>query len=224
MELKTLLAELVSSLSLLDFVASIDLQTQAFTLKGRVLLKERGFLEIYFNEQTQTTAVAWIEEERRIWGIDRDNLRGWHRHPQGNERQQRCFVDLFPSTSGGEPREAALVSKPEDSIPIRRSEGCEQRHMLQPGGLCRRLGTDRNSTRSWAIQQSKTFWCASGTAFSCSMTRTICWAKFRPGRRTMSVTLAAFMATIQKRLRLSLPKLLLCHAGQICIFHLRIVR
>ena len=32
MELKTLLAELVASLSLLDFVASIDLQTQTFTL------------------------------------------------------------------------------------------------------------------------------------------------------------------------------------------------
>lgn len=32
MELKTLLAELVSSLSLLDFVASIDLQKQTFTL------------------------------------------------------------------------------------------------------------------------------------------------------------------------------------------------
>ena len=65
MELKTFLAELVASLSLLDFVALIDLRTEAFTLKGQVLLKERGFLEIYFNEQTQTTAVAWIEEGRR---------------------------------------------------------------------------------------------------------------------------------------------------------------
>ena len=81
MELKTFLAELVASLSLLDFVASIDLRTEAFTLKGRALLKERGFLEIYFNEQTQTMAVAWIEEGWCIWGIDRDNLRGWHRHP-----------------------------------------------------------------------------------------------------------------------------------------------
>ena len=25
--------------------------------------------------------MAWIEGEKRRWGIDRDNLRGWHRHP-----------------------------------------------------------------------------------------------------------------------------------------------
>jgi hypothetical protein len=58
MELRTFLSELVASLSQLDFVSAIDLQTEAFTLKGRVLLKGRGFLEIYFNEQTQTMAVA----------------------------------------------------------------------------------------------------------------------------------------------------------------------
>jgi len=81
MELKTFLAELVTGLSSLDFVESIDLRTEAFTLKGRVPLKKRGFLEIYFNEETQTTAVAWIAEGRRLWGIDRDNIRDWHRHP-----------------------------------------------------------------------------------------------------------------------------------------------
>ena len=81
MELKAFLAELVSSLAHLDFVASLELRTEAFTVKGRVHLAQRGFLEVYFNERTQTVAVAWIEAERRRWGIDRDNLRGWHRHP-----------------------------------------------------------------------------------------------------------------------------------------------
>jgi hypothetical protein len=81
MELRTFVAGLVSSLALLDFVASVDIRTEAFTVKGRVQLKQRGFLEVYFNEQTQTVAVAWVEGERRRWGIDRDNLRGWHRHP-----------------------------------------------------------------------------------------------------------------------------------------------
>jgi hypothetical protein len=94
MELKTFLAELVASLSLLDFVASIDLRTEAFTLKGRILLKEKGFLEIYFNEQTQTTAIAWIEEGRRKWGIDRDNLRDWHRHPLGNPEHHQAITTL----------------------------------------------------------------------------------------------------------------------------------
>ena len=72
---------LVTSLARLDFVASLELRTEVFTVKGRVHLTQRGFLEVYFNERTQTVAVAWIEAERRRWGIDRDNLRGWHRHP-----------------------------------------------------------------------------------------------------------------------------------------------
>lgn len=84
MDLKGFLSELVSNLAHLDFVASIDLRTEVCTVKGRVHLKARGFLEVYFNEQTQTVAVAWIEGEQRKWGIDRDNLRGWHRHPLEN--------------------------------------------------------------------------------------------------------------------------------------------
>ena len=91
MELKTFLTELVSGLTLLDFVASIDIRTEAFTLKGRIHFKERGFLEVYFNEQTQTVAVAWIEGERRRWGIDRDNLRGWHRHPLENPEDHQAI-------------------------------------------------------------------------------------------------------------------------------------
>ena len=91
MELKGFLTELVSSLTLLDFVASIDIQTEAFTIKGRVHFKERGFLEVYFNEQTQTVAVAWIEGERRKWGIDRDNLRDWHRHPLENPEDHQAI-------------------------------------------------------------------------------------------------------------------------------------
>jgi hypothetical protein len=56
MELKAFLVELVASLARLDF-----------TGKGRVHLTQRGFLEVYCNERTQTVAVAWIEAERRRW-------------------------------------------------------------------------------------------------------------------------------------------------------------
>jgi hypothetical protein len=92
MELKTFLAELVSSLTLLDFVASVDIRTEVFTLKGRIHFKEAGFLEVYFNEQTQTVAVAWIEGKRRRWGIDRDNLRGWHRHLLENPEDHQAIA------------------------------------------------------------------------------------------------------------------------------------
>lgn len=91
MELRDFLTELVASLTRLDFVASIDIRTEAFTVKGRIYLQQRGFLEVYFNEQTQTLAVAWIEGEKRRWGIDRDNLRGWHRHPLENPDEHQVI-------------------------------------------------------------------------------------------------------------------------------------
>ncbi len=39
------------------------------------------FLEIYFNEVTTTIAFALIKDKKRIWGIDKDRIRGWHEHP-----------------------------------------------------------------------------------------------------------------------------------------------
>ena len=89
MELKGVLAELVSGLSRLDFVTSLEVRTEVFTLKGRVYLRSSGFLEVYFNEQTQTLAIAWIANEQRKWGIDHDNLRGWHRHPLANPEEHQ---------------------------------------------------------------------------------------------------------------------------------------
>lgn len=53
MVLKVFLAELVSSLARLDVVASLELRTEVFTVKGRVSLMQRGFLDGYFNEQMQ---------------------------------------------------------------------------------------------------------------------------------------------------------------------------
>ena len=52
MELKAFLAELVTRLARLDFVTSLELRTEVFTIKGRVHLTQRGFLEVYFNERT----------------------------------------------------------------------------------------------------------------------------------------------------------------------------
>ena len=40
MELKAFLAELVTSLASLDFVASLELRTEVFTVKGRVHLTQ----------------------------------------------------------------------------------------------------------------------------------------------------------------------------------------
>jgi len=72
---------LLDGLSGLDFVEKVDLQTEVFIVKGRVILKNHRFLQVYFNELTGTTAFALVENDMRIWGVDYDNLRGWHVHP-----------------------------------------------------------------------------------------------------------------------------------------------
>ena len=54
------MAEVVSNHAILNFVESFNIQIEALTVKGRAHSRQRGFLEIYFNERTQTVAVAWI--------------------------------------------------------------------------------------------------------------------------------------------------------------------
>jgi hypothetical protein len=71
-------------LSGLDFVEEVDFQTEVFIIKGRAILKNNHFLQVYFNELTGTAAFALIKEDKRIWGIDFDNIRGWHLHPLVN--------------------------------------------------------------------------------------------------------------------------------------------
>lgn len=75
------LPSLLHFLSILDFVEKVDLHTEVFVLKGKAILEKGRSLQVYFNEQTGTTAFALIENDKRLWGIDFDNVRGWHIHP-----------------------------------------------------------------------------------------------------------------------------------------------
>jgi len=84
MDINQFLLSLLHALSDLDFVEKVNLQTEVFILKGRVILKKKRMLQVYFNEITSTIAFALIEEDKRIWGIDFDNIRGWHLHPLKN--------------------------------------------------------------------------------------------------------------------------------------------
>lgn len=81
MDVDTFLSSLLEALSGCSFVKAVDLQTEVVIVKGRVILERDRFLQVYFNEQTGTTAFALIEDEQRIWGVDYDSLRGWHVHP-----------------------------------------------------------------------------------------------------------------------------------------------
>lgn len=95
MDLSQFLLSLLHSLSSLDFVEKVDLHTEVFILKGRVILQKNRFLQIYFNELTGTTAFALIEKDRRLWGIDFDNIRGWHLHPVGNPEGHYDINSMF---------------------------------------------------------------------------------------------------------------------------------
>ena len=85
MDINSFLGELLQEISHLDFVDSIDFHIEVIAIKGRVLLKrEMYFIEIYYNEVTGTMAFALIENNKRLWGIDHDNIRKWHEHPVEN--------------------------------------------------------------------------------------------------------------------------------------------
>lgn len=91
MEIKQFLILLLEELSNLNFVEKVDVQTEVFIVKGRINLKGSRFLQFYYNEQTGTTAFALVENGRRIWGIDFDNIRGWHLHPLENPESHYCI-------------------------------------------------------------------------------------------------------------------------------------
>lgn len=45
----------------------------------RIELSIGGFVDAFHNEETGTTAFAWIHEGKRVFGAD--NSGGWHLHP-----------------------------------------------------------------------------------------------------------------------------------------------
>ena len=97
MDVETFLSSLLDALANRPFVQSVDLETEAIVVRGRVLLERDRFLQVYFNEETSTMAYALIEDEQRIWGIDYDDFRGWHVHPIDQPDQHRGVDPMTPS-------------------------------------------------------------------------------------------------------------------------------
>lgn len=54
-------------------------RTSATSINLRIEVSVGGFLDVFYNQQTGTTAYAWVMGERRIFGSD--NTGGWHVHP-----------------------------------------------------------------------------------------------------------------------------------------------
>lgn len=60
------------------------------SIKLRIEIATGGFIDIFYNEQTGTTAFALIRYGKRIFGAD--NTGGWHIHPLENPSRHDPLV------------------------------------------------------------------------------------------------------------------------------------
>lgn len=81
MNISAFVEELLTALASLEAVERVTVQTEGPIAKGRAYLTGEMFLNIYYNQATGTQAFALVKEKERVWGIDYDNIRGWHLHP-----------------------------------------------------------------------------------------------------------------------------------------------
>ncbi|MCB9130045.1 MAG: hypothetical protein H6647_03805 [Anaerolineales bacterium] len=54
-------------------------QVSSTSIKLRIGVTSGGFIDAFHNEQTGTTAYAWVHDSKRVYGAD--NTGGWHVHP-----------------------------------------------------------------------------------------------------------------------------------------------
>jgi len=79
-KIEELLDEIYAETTKKKYIKSISVKVEGPILKCRIYLND-SLINIFFNEGTKTTAFTLIKGNRRIFGIDKDNLRGWHKHP-----------------------------------------------------------------------------------------------------------------------------------------------
>ena len=157
MDVRAFCSECLSALARADSIERVALQVEGFVVSGRAFLPEGMFLEIYFNEVTQTTAFALIKERARVWGIDRDNIRGWHRHPvrepDGDVEMQRISVSDIVEERG----EALRDVKPGEMFTadnmrsIRTGYGLHTRYLDEIIGRCASQDIKRGTPLSWDL-------------------------------------------------------------------------
>ena len=83
MDVVTFVSELLNGLATLETVQDVTSHAEGPTVRGRAHLGGGLFLAFYYNQVTGTQAFALVRNDQRLWGIDYDNLRGWHEHPLG---------------------------------------------------------------------------------------------------------------------------------------------
>ncbi len=91
MDLNEFQAELISRLSVLEFVESWEITKKRTTLRVRVYLKKKSLLNIFYNVILRIQSFALIINQERVWGLDRDNKFDWHEHPIGNHETHKLI-------------------------------------------------------------------------------------------------------------------------------------
>ena len=81
MDLTEFQVELISKLSALEFVESWEISKKRTTIKIKVFLQKKSFLNIFYNMVLRIQSFALIINQERVWGLDRDNRFDWHEHP-----------------------------------------------------------------------------------------------------------------------------------------------
>lgn len=95
MDVNSFSSEILHSLAKAETFRRVALQTEGPVVSGHAHTEnEEIFLRFYFNETTATIAFALIARHRRVWGIDRDNRRGWHLHPEENPSEHISIAPL----------------------------------------------------------------------------------------------------------------------------------
>jgi hypothetical protein len=112
MDVKGFASELLRALATVEAIERVALQSEGPVVKGRAYVTAEMFLEFYFNEKTGTMAFALIRDQGRVWGIDRDNIRGWHLHPLENPMEHVGIEKLSVSEIVGRLRVVLLVLSP----------------------------------------------------------------------------------------------------------------
>ena len=83
-EVDELATEIYSSIKTVKFIKGITLSLEGPILKSKLVIETDIFINIFFNSVTKTTAFTIIKKGVRIFGIDRDNIRDWHKHDFDN--------------------------------------------------------------------------------------------------------------------------------------------
>lgn len=66
----------------------------ATSVNLRIAVALGGYIDAFFNEQTGTTAYAWIFDVRRAFGVD--NTGGWHMHPLEDPERHDRLTESMP--------------------------------------------------------------------------------------------------------------------------------